>query len=736
MLAGAGGGEAVRLTSTHAQGSPCSVLALALVLVAVGMAGGQVFLRSGVVHYPHDYTAFSNAAATTTASTTATSTATTSTTTGTSFGESGFTWLELSGLLAQTLLLPMGLSLLVVAASQATTHLAWSPLRKSATLASLSVCLFAASIVALWANGLGGDLVGCVTWPQLCTNSHAAKSGGVSGFVLWSGVAYAIISLLFAFLLAKLAAHSTRPAPSPLTPLGNSPTLSDHNNSGNSSRSAAGGKEPSRSWLARNVIDLEGGSSSSSPSSDSLVAHQKLAAWERKVRAIAAVAVIILILLPFAVLGCAFFSSQIEQVDAWELDRQAAIDAATSATAIDGDDGAVTGTTASAESGAAVDTVDSGSSSSSDGASTSSEVDATLLASSKAAVFSWAPWSNLEKGAPLLTVQASHSLTLKLTLDVALFYGALYLVVLIGALVRLWPAAQACLARPPPRVLVLWHPSSKPRAGAAASFPEHHDNSSNKSSSSSRNIDAGGVRLDLQASGSGQSCGDSLLGSALFSLWPPSVATTMSEWFLLVLLTALLVAEFAYWFLAFPFPCASLACVTKYGTGGGGITSGGSGVVPTAERFARALGQLGACVMGLLVLPVARNSLLAPALGVSWDKALAAHNFLGFLFLAVGLGHQATWWFAERTVYASTMTAINSSSSSHHAGSKGNSILESALLPLPFSAYDPSNWAIPLQVGTFHYHHRHHHHHHHLFGRKVLCACALSFAIFLEYVFM
>ena len=679
LLAGAGGGEAVRLTSTHAQGSPCGVMVLALTLIAAGVIGGQVFMRSNVVQDPHDYIA-SNAAVAAATATTATSTATVEK----SFGESGFTWLELCGLAAQTLLLPIGLSLLVVAVSQASTHLAWSPLRKSATFASLSVCLIAAAVVALWLDGIGSDLIGCTKWPQLCTNSHAAESGGVSGFVLWSGVAYAIISLLVAFLLAKLAAHATRPAPNLSSPLGASPTFNSHDNS----RSATRGKEPSRSWLARNVIDLEGGSTThASASSDSLVAHQKLAAWERKVRAIASVAVVLLLLLPLAVLSCAFFSSQIEQVDAWEIDRQAMVNAFDLR-----DDDGIEPTDSAATNDASVGTLgiagngDESSSSNINSAeflsSASSDVVPTLLATSKQAVFSIASWRSLKRGAPLLTVQVTHYLNLKLTLDVAFFYGALYLVVLVGAIVRLWPAAQACLARPPPRVLVLWRPSSKPRAGAASSFPDQNfsSSSSNKGSSGNRALDAGGVRLG--PGGDGGSCGNSLLGSALFLLWPPSVASTTSEWLFLVLLTTLLVAEFAYWFLAFPFPCASLACVTKYG-------GSSSGVVPMAERLARALGQVGACVMGLLVLPVARNSLLAPALGMSWDKALAAHNFLGFLFLALGLGHQAAWWLAERTTYSSTTATISGG---------GGSVLTSALRPFLCSAYDPSNWAIPLQV--------------------------------------
>jgi hypothetical protein len=47
------------------------------------------------------------------------------------------------------------------------------------------------------------------------------------------------------------------------------------------------------------------------------------------------------------------------------------------------------------------------------------------------------------------------------------------------------------------------------------------------------------------------------------------------------------------------------------------------------EQLARSLGQLGNLVMGLLVLPVSRQSVLAPLLGVSWDKTLRAHTFLG-----------------------------------------------------------------------------------------------------------
>jgi hypothetical protein len=93
------------------------------------------------------------------------------------------------------------------------------------------------------------------------------------------------------------------------------------------------------------------------------------------------------------------------------------------------------------------------------------------------------------------------------------------------------------------------------------------------------------------------------------------------------------------------------------------------------ERLARTLGQLGNVVMGLLVLPCSRNSALLGAMGVSWERALRAHTFLGYLFLLTALAHMSSWWLAW----------------------PGYGLFPAELLPFP-SKYDPDNWAIGLQV--------------------------------------
>jgi hypothetical protein len=610
LLAGAEGGDAVRLASPHSQGSPCGYLAVALLLVAAGVAGGQLFAASGAVRYPHLSTADAGAAG------------------AAAPQAAGFTGLELAGLLAQTVLLPGGLCVLVFAASQATTHGAWTPRRKAGTFGGLAAGCAAGSAVALWASGAGADLAGCFSGPQLCAGSEAAQRGGASGFALFTGSAYALLGLLLALLFAALAAHALRPAQAPT-------------------------KEP-----LRPPQDLEADAQSFS---NRHVAHRRLAAWERRANAFAAVAALLLLVLPLAVVACAFVPSQLEQVDAWEVDRKAAVDFATGT-----DQGAEPAAGAAAGANAAA-TSDGGSVGDSGGAS-----DAAAAAAASLAAVTFAGVGGLGGGAPLLTLRVSRFLSLTLTVDVALFYGALYLAAVGGALARIWPAAQACLAAPPARGLVLWHPASKPRAGPASSSGSPGGGEVLWKPSDGGLVGTGGVRLWAQGSNGG-SCGDTLGGAALAVLWPPSVAATVGEWLLLLLLTALLVAEFSYWFLAVEFPCAAAAACAASG-----------GRVPAAERLARALGQVGCCVMGLLVLPVARNSLLAPALGVSWDKALAAHNWLGYLFLGTALGHQAAWWAADRTRLGQAPGSTTS-----------------ALFPFPLSAYDPNNWAVPLQVTAF-----------------------------------
>jgi hypothetical protein len=49
-------------------------------------------------------------------------------------------------------------------------------------------------------------------------------------------------------------------------------------------------------------------------------------------------------------------------------------------------------------------------------------------------------------------------------------------------------------------------------------------------------------------------------------------------------------------------------------------------------------------LMGLLALPVSRNSIWAELVGISWEIGISLHRLLGYAFLAVGLAHMGFWW--------------------------------------------------------------------------------------------
>jgi hypothetical protein len=62
------------------------------------------------------------------------------------------------------------------------------------------------------------------------------------------------------------------------------------------------------------------------------------------------------------------------------------------------------------------------------------------------------------------------------------------------------------------------------------------------------------------------------------------------------------------------------------------------------QRWARQLGQMANVLMGLLALPVSRNSIWAELVGISWEIGISLHRLLGYAFLAVGLAHMGFWW--------------------------------------------------------------------------------------------
>jgi len=88
----------------------------------------------------------------------------------------------------------------------------------------------------------------------------------------------------------------------------------------------------------------------------------------------------------------------------------------------------------------------------------------------------------------------------------------------------------------------------------------------------------------------------------------------------------LLVCEFCYWYFTHGWEEQAVADVSR------------------TERFARAVGQVASACCGLLVLPVARNSLWTHVFGASWEGMLRFHRWAGRAMLVLVAAHGAAWW--------------------------------------------------------------------------------------------
>merc|ERR1719161_2973670 len=62
------------------------------------------------------------------------------------------------------------------------------------------------------------------------------------------------------------------------------------------------------------------------------------------------------------------------------------------------------------------------------------------------------------------------------------------------------------------------------------------------------------------------------------------------------------------------------------------------------ERIIRTWGQTAVFMMSLLLLPACKNSLWLEAMGVSWDKALWVHRWLGVATLVCIACHVLSFW--------------------------------------------------------------------------------------------
>lgn len=85
-----------------------------------------------------------------------------------------------------------------------------------------------------------------------------------------------------------------------------------------------------------------------------------------------------------------------------------------------------------------------------------------------------------------------------------------------------------------------------------------------------------------------------------------------------------------------------------------------SKVIFESEKWARALGQLAVLFMSLLMIPVARTSLLPAFFGTTWEATMQYHRWLGWLFLLATLAHVgANWvWYYETGHFPQDIFAV------------------------------------------------------------------------------
>lgn len=136
----------------------------------------------------------------------------------------------------------------------------------------------------------------------------------------------------------------------------------------------------------------------------------------------------------------------------------------------------------------------------------------------------------------------------------------------------------------------------------------------------------------------------------------PSVCVGQALLALGVLL--LLIGEWCYWFFVHKFEHKSLHR-------------------SNAELAARSFGLVGNAVLGLLVLPIAKNGVWSKVFGVSWEGMVVYHQILGYTFLLTILMHMFSWWFVF-----------------HEVGS-----FPSDIFSVPM-AYHSDNFTVPLSIVT------------------------------------
>jgi len=72
---------------------------------------------------------------------------------------------------------------------------------------------------------------------------------------------------------------------------------------------------------------------------------------------------------------------------------------------------------------------------------------------------------------------------------------------------------------------------------------------------------------------------------------------------------------------------------------------------PLTERWGRCLGQSSLFPMGVMILPVSRNSIWSKLLDYPWDGMIKFHKWMSITFLAISTGHMIAFWFCFKSLH-------------------------------------------------------------------------------------
>lgn len=130
-------------------------------------------------------------------------------------------------------------------------------------------------------------------------------------------------------------------------------------------------------------------------------------------------------------------------------------------------------------------------------------------------------------------------------------------------------------------------------------------------------------------------------GAGVASLWSNALRRHLSK---RVLTPAMTVGEAAFWALtALLFVGLTIYWLRR--PSWGGVESAD---LSTSELWARILGQLANATMGLVVLPVSRNSIWTAYVGLGWEAIIRFHALSGGALVAEVVAHSILWYWAER----------------------------------------------------------------------------------------